>query len=84
MKGVLPESEGRKTLLASEVGNSERREAYTNQPCYFLNLLPQKPKLCLDSSPIKHPKPVSLSCQFLPNVLFLYLGSMKASSSATP
>ena len=53
MKGALLVLGGRKTPLSPEIGDSGLRSLHT---CYFFtNLLP-KPKLCLNSLLIKHPK----------------------------
>ena len=46
------------------------QETCTNQPCYFLNLLP-KPKFCLDLSLTKHLKLSFLVLLFLRDLLFL-------------
>ena len=55
VKGAFMISECRKSPLLPEMENLGQ-ETYTNinKPCYFFNS--PKPKLCLDSSLIDHPK----------------------------
>ena len=56
VKGSLPGSGSRRTPLSPEAGNLELRSPY-KQTLLLLSLTPPKPKLCLDSSLIKQPKP---------------------------
>ena len=51
VKNALPIPGGRKTSLSPETGNSGPRTLYK----YFSPILLHKPKLCLNSLPIKHP-----------------------------